>query len=279
MNFNKCLKTQLYKMLISPVPVICAIMIFGLCCITNVYTDADGGKGYSVLTILLLRDPTEAVEGNSVVRENIIRAAMSSWLIMFSPVVCVLPFVKSVSAENSSLKRFEMQRSGKIAFAASRLVSAVLTSAAVLCLGYGLFVIFTVIMFPSVMDTNSHSAAAVLHSMSIGCFYLSRMAGAFIIGVLSALPAYIISVFSRNKYMMTCIPFMFFYFYNTLINRLSKGFSANVGKIVSLFSFNGIFRAIENGMTVYVILATAVLMILAAIIGVSFLQRRYDCCE
>lgn len=27
MNFNKCLKTQLYKMLISPVPVICAIMI------------------------------------------------------------------------------------------------------------------------------------------------------------------------------------------------------------------------------------------------------------
>lgn len=170
MNFNKCLKTQLYKMLISPVPVICAIMIFGLCCITNVYTDADGGKGYSVLTILLLRDPTEAVEGNSVVRENIIRAAMSSWLIMFSPVVCVLPFVKSVSAENSSLKRFEMQRSGKIAFAASRLVSAVLTSAAVLCLGYGLFVIFTVIMFPSVMDTNSHSAAAVLHSMSIGCF-------------------------------------------------------------------------------------------------------------
>ena len=44
MNFNKCLKTQLYKMLISPVPVICAIMIFGLCCITNVYTDADGGK-------------------------------------------------------------------------------------------------------------------------------------------------------------------------------------------------------------------------------------------
>ena len=267
MNFNKCLKTQLYKMLISPVPVICAIMIFGLCCITNVYTDADGGKGYSVLTILLLRDPTEAVEGNSVVRENIIRAAMSSWLIMFSPVVCVLPFVKSVSAENSSLKRFEMQRSGKIAFAASRLVSAVLTSAAVLCLGYGLFVIFTVIMFPSVMDTNSHSAAAVLHSMSIGCFYLSRMAGAFIIGALSALPAYIISVFSRNKYMMTCI------------NRLSKGFSANVGKIVSLFSFNGIFRAIENGMTVYVILAAAVLMILAAIIGVSFLQRRYDCCE
>lgn len=68
-------------------------------------------------------------------------------------------------------------------------------------------------------------------------------------------------------------------FYNTLINRLSKGFSANVGKIVSLFSFNGIFRAIENGMTVYVILAAAVLMILAAIIGVSFLQRRYDCCE
>ena len=119
MNFNKCLKTQLCKMLISPVPVICAIMIFGLCCITNVYTDADGGKGYSVLTILLLRDPTEAVEGNSVVRENIIRAAMSSWLIMFSPVVCVLPFVKSVSAENISLKRFEMQRSGKIAFAAS----------------------------------------------------------------------------------------------------------------------------------------------------------------
>ena len=161
MNFNKCLKTQLYKMLISPVPVICAIMIFGLCCITNVYTDADGGKGYSVLTILLLRDPTEAVEDNSVVRENIIRAAMSSWLIMFSPVVCVLPFVKSVSAENSSLKRFEMQRSGKIAFTASKLVSAVLTSAAVLCLGYGLFVIFTVIMFPSVMDTNSHSERAV----------------------------------------------------------------------------------------------------------------------
>ena len=81
MNFNKCLKTQLYKMLISHVPVICAIMIFGLCCITNVYTDADGGKGYSVLTILLLRDPTEAVEGNSVVRENIIMAHITgTWL-------------------------------------------------------------------------------------------------------------------------------------------------------------------------------------------------------
>lgn len=279
MKFLRSLKMQLYKMFVSHIPLVCVLMIFALCCVTNVYSDPESGKGYSVATMLTACDLAQFAADNSVVRENVFRAAMSSWLIMFAPVICVLPFVKSVSSEKSSLKRFEMHRSGKGVFAVARLLAGVIMSAAVMCVGYGLFILLAFALFPSADDVDENIIRAALHGMSFAGFYFSRVAGAFIMGAVCALPAYIISVFSRNKYMMTCIPFMLLHFYNIFINRFSKTLSPDDRKTLRMFSFSGIFRAFENSMQIYVIVAVIMLTAISAAIAVAVLYRRCDCCE
>lgn len=279
MRTLRSLKMQLYRMFVSPIPMVCVLMIFALCCVTNVYTDPESGKGYSVVTILLPGDISQFVADNQVVRENVVRSAMSSWLIMFAPVICVLPFVKSVSSEKSSLKRFEMHRSGMGVFAVTRLLAGMLTSAAILCVGYGLFIALAFGIFPSAAEVDENIVRAALHGMSFAGFYFSRLAGAFIMGAVCALPAYMISVFSSNKYMMTCIPFMFLHFYNIFIGRLSKSISSEGRKRLQIFSFSGIFKAFENSAELYVILTVLMLSVISAIVAVTVLHRRCDCCE
>lgn len=279
MRTLRSLKMQLYKMFVSPIPMVCVLMIFALCCVTNVYSDPESGKGYSVVTMLLSGDISQFVADNQVVRENVVRSAMSSWLIMFAPVICVLPFVKSVSTDKSSLKGFEMHRCGKGVFSVTRLLAGMLTSSAILCVGYGLFIALSFGLFPSAAEVDENIVRAALHGMSFAGFYFSRLAGAFIMGAVCALPAYMISVFSSNKYMMTCIPFMFLHFYNIFIGRLSKSISLEGRKRLQLFSLSGIFKAFESSAELYVILTVIMLSVISAIIAVNVLHRRCDCCE
>lgn len=279
MRTLRSLKMQLYRMFVSPIPVVCVLMIFALCCVTNVYSDPERGKGYSVVTMLLSGDILQFVADNQVVRENVVRSAMSSWLIMFAPVICVLPFVKSVSTEKSSLKRFEMHRCGKGVFAVTRLLAGMLTSAVILCVGYGLLIALSFGLFPSAAEVDENIVRAALHGMSFAGFYFSRLAGAFIMGAVCALPAYIISIFSANKYMMTCIPFMLLHFYNIFIGRLSKSISLEGRKRLQLFSLSGIFKAFESSEELYVFIAVIMLAVVSAVIAVSVLHRRCDCCE
>lgn len=279
MRTLRSLKMQLCRMFVSPIPAVCVLMIFALCCVTNVYSDPESGKGYSVATMLLSDDIAQFVADNQVVRENVVRSAMSSWLIMFAPVICMLPFVKSVSSEKSSLKRFEMHRCGKGVFAVTRLLAGMLTSAVILCVGYGLLIALSFGLFPSAAEVDENIVRAALHGMSFAGFYFSRLAGAFIMGAVFALPAYIISIFNSNKYMMTCIPFMLLHFYNIFIGRLSKSISAEGKKRLQLFSFSGIFKAFESSEELYVVIAVIMLSIISAIIAVTVLHRRCDCCE
>lgn len=279
MRTLRSLKMQLCRMFVSPIPVVCVLMIFALCCVTNVYSDPENGKGYSVATMLLSGDIAQFAADNQVVRENVVRSAMSSWLIMFAPVICVLPFVKSVSSEKSSLKRFEMHRCGKGVFAVTRLLVGMLTSAAILCVGYGLFIALSFGLFPSAAEVDENIVRAALHGMSFAGFYFSRLAGAFIMGAVCTLPAYIISIFNSNKYMMTCIPFMLLHFYNIFIGRLSKSISAEGKKRLQLFSFSGIFKAFESSEELYVVIAVIMFAVISAIIATAVLHRRCDCCE
>lgn len=279
MRTLRSLKMQLCRMFVSPIPAVCVLMIFALCCVTNVYSDPESGKGYSVATMLLSDDIAQFVADNQVVRENVVRSAMSSWLIMFAPVICVLPFVKSVSSEKSSLKRFEMHRCGKGVFAVTRLLAGMLTSAVILCVGYGLLIALSFGLFPSAAEVDENIVRAALHGMSFAGFYFSRLAGAFIMGAVCVLPAYIISIFNSNKYMMTCIPFMLLHFYNIFIGRLSKSISAEGKKRLQLFSFGGIFKAFESSEELYVVIAVIMLSVISAIIAVTVLHRRCDCCE
>lgn len=279
MRTLRSLKMQLCRMFVSPIPVVCVLMIFALCCVTNVYSDPENGKGYSVATMLLSGDIAQFAADNQVVRENVVRSAMSSWFIMFAPVICVLPFVKSVSSEKSSLKRFEMHRCGKGVFAVTRLLVGMLTSAVILCVGYGLFIALSFGLFPSAAEVDENIVRAALHGMSFAGFYFSRLAGAFIMGAVCTLPAYIISIFNSNKYMMTCIPFMLLHFYNIFIGRLSKSISAEGKKRLQLFSFSGIFKAFESSEELYVVIAVIMFAVISAIIAIVVLHRRCDCCE
>lgn len=279
MSLLRSFKIQCTKIFTDPLIVVCSLLVLALCCITDVFNDIDSGKEYSVITMLLTRNISDFSESNAIVCENVIRSAMSGWLIMFTPIICVLPFVKSISKEKTSYKRFEMVRCGKNAFTLSRFLAGALSSGVILSVGYGLFMLLSALLFPSAVLVGGNMVRIALRGMSVSGFIFSRLAGAFLIGTVCFLPAYLMSLYSSNKYMIICIPFMLLHFYNVLINRIISGTESDIKKYVQLFLVNGIFKAYENRLVKYEILLAGLLIALSVIFGILTVRKRNDCCE
>ena len=93
-------------------------------------------------------------------------------------------------------------------------------------IGLALYGIIVWISFPSL---NSYNLDPEQISWSIpdGAFVsiIRNLLAAFIYGAFSTLPAFFLSSFCKNPYIITCLPFMLIYIWNTTMNKImSKAF-------------------------------------------------------
>ena len=98
--------------------------------------------------------------------------------------------------------------------------------------------------------------------------------------MVSVLPAFFLSSFIKNKYMICCFPFIFMYFYYTIVSKIQDMLRANekyeiLTKIIFLYpnELKNIFITHNTDVVLYNAILSAV-----TIIGFTLIMnRRFDC--
>lgn len=206
----RCLSVDLKKAVLGYGTLICTAATFLLCFSSVIYTDGFTGKEYTALEIIIDRSKLSGIEFSGI---SILHISVNPYLTLFLPVLSSIPYVTFFCAERiGGNLRFIITRTGKMTYCLSKFLSALISGALTVTLGFVLysFVIFTVF--------GLDGSITELIKIYIGIA---------IYGAISVLPAFILSAFIRNKYMICCFPFIFMHFYYTMIAKVQDHFSAH----------------------------------------------------
>ena len=146
---------------------------------------------------------------------------------MFIPIIVAFPFMGTFCAKrNNGLMRFTITRSGKGRYYLSKFFTAFLSGGFAVMLGMAMFGVIVVFAFPSLgsYDLPADQLEWIIPD-GIAAEAVKNLLAAFIYGAFSTLPAFFLSSFCKNPYIITCLPFMLIYVWDTALNKLmSKGF-------------------------------------------------------
>ncbi len=229
MKFLHTLKQDLNKTLINGGFAAAALMTCILCFTASAYRDNSNDKSYSVFEAFFSFD-RKFIEGHDEFASiRLFGAGLSGYISMFIPIIVAFPFMVSFCAErNNGLMRFTITRSGRIRYYLSKFTASFLSGGLAVMIGLALYGIIISIAFPS-LDSYGLSPDQLQWAAPDGvpAAVLKNLLAAFIYGAFSTLPAFFLSSFCKNPYIITCLPFMLIYIWNTTINKLmSKAFES-----------------------------------------------------
>lgn len=193
----------------------------------SAYRDNTNDKSYSVFEAFFSFDRDFIETHDEFASIRVFGNGLSGYITMFIPIIVAFPFMVSFCAErNNGLMRFTISRSGKMRYYLSKFTASFLSGGLAVMIGLALYGIIVWISFPSL---NSYNLDPEQISWSIpdGAFVsiIRNLLAAFIYGAFSTLPAFFLSSFCKNPYIITCLPFMLIYIWNTTMNKIiSKAF-------------------------------------------------------
>lgn len=202
---------ELRKTIFSYGFIICIVITCLLCFTSPVYGDGSTGKEYSAFEVIANKSwPLFS----SFKSSQILHSSVSPYLTLFIPVLSSLPFVTGFCAERlGGNMRFVITRSGKYKYCISKSISAVLSGGIAVMFGFILYSIAICFAF-------SNEGFSVLEMIKM-------YAGMGLYGMISVLPAFFLSAFIKNKYMICCFPFIFMHFYYTTVSKVQDIFNAH----------------------------------------------------
>ena len=220
----KSLKCDLNKSIIN-IGFLGAVLITGVLCFTSfAYVDPTTEKTYSVFEALFTLDRdfiNEHYEFSSIL---IFRGAMSGYIPMFLPIIVAFPFMMSFCAErNNGLMRFTITRIGKYKYYFSKFFASLISGGLAVLLGVLFFGVISAIFFPNIESYNIPADELnymLLNNLPVTVFKI--LGSAFVYGAISALPAFLLSSFCKNPYIITCVPFLFVYIWNTALDKIAN---------------------------------------------------------
>jgi len=208
-NTINCLKTDIKKSIFSMGFLICSLSVFLLCFSSVIYTESWSGKEFTALEIIFSKTDNFFFEFSS---QNIIRMSVNPYITLFLPVLSSIPFVTSFCAERiGGNMRFIIIRTGKIKYCISKYITSIVSGALIVLTGFILYSIVIITKFG--FDGNLLD-------------WLKTFTGISIYGAVSVFPAFILSSFIKNKYMICCFPFIFMHFYYTFITKVQSWLSS-----------------------------------------------------
>lgn len=147
--------------------------------------------------------------------------------------------------------------------------------------GYLLYGVFVWIYFPAA-DVYVQAGLPVRECSDLQIFF--AMAGIFLFGMVSVLPAIIAASFVKNKYLVVCMPFALLYLYDIWLEKLD--IAATVTGNSSLYYLAGVLRprsltllpwaAAGTDTAVWCLLLHFMLLILGWIWFLWMMDRRWD---
>jgi len=207
--FNS-ITVELRKTIFSYGFILCIVITCLLCFTSSVYIDGLTGKEYSAFEVIANKsEPVFSLFTSS----SLLHASVSPYLTIFIPILSSLPFVTGFCVERlDGNMRFVITRNGKYIYYISKYISAVFSGGIAVMIGFILY--SAVICF-------------VFSNESLSVTELIKMyAGMGIYGIISVLPAFFLSAFIKNKYMICCFPFIFMHFYYTTVSKVQDFFDS-----------------------------------------------------
>lgn len=203
-RFINSISVELKKTLFSYGTILCIIVTFLLCFTSCIFTDAGTGKEYSVLEVMANMDLFREDQFTSI---SILRYSLSPYITNFIPVLSSIPFVTAFCAERlGGNMRFVITRSRKNAYYFSKFLSALISGGAAVMLG---FILYSIVIFCKFSNADASVSEFIKICIGMGVY-----------GMVSVLPAFFLSSFIKNKYMICCFPFILMHFYYTTISRI-----------------------------------------------------------
>lgn len=221
MRFFHTLRQDLNKTMLNAGFGAAALLTCLLCFTAGAYYDPAHDKSYSVFEALstLDRPFIEAHEDFASIR--LFSNGLSGYVSMFLPIIVAFPFMLSFCAERTNgLMRFTISRSGRVSYYLSKFCASFISGGAAVAIGYALFGVLMLLIFPSVYSYGLDPEQLewiIPDGQKVAA--ARAMASAFTYGAFSTLPAFFISSFCRNPYIITCLPFMLTYVWSTAINK------------------------------------------------------------
>ena len=276
MKFLHTLKQDLNKTLINCGFAAAALMTCVLCFTASAYRDNSNDKSYSVFEAFFSFERRFIETNDEFASIRLFGNGLSGYITMFIPIIVAFPFMVSFCAErNNGLMRFTITRSGKLRYYLSKFTASFLSGGLAVMIGLALYGVIVWIAFPSI-DSYGLDPEQLSWSIPDGVFVsvMRNLLAAFIYGAFSTLPAFFLSSFCKNPYIITCLPFMLVYVWNTAINKLMmkafetgdfeiyeklSPFTPDSPRQLAYISFSGITEAqkkmlIFNGAYLFVLL-------------------------
>lgn len=214
--------TDLKKSIFSLGFIACAVVTTVLCMTSNGYYDHTANKNYSVFEAILYID-WQVLAGNGVSGIDIIKNGLLGYAKMIMPIIAALPFVTAFCNErNTGSIRLNIVRTGKLRYYIGKFVSAVISAGLAVMLGCAVFAAIVYPIFPTIDDCKELSRSFFIEeNFSMATEFWHFFSGAFIYGAVSVLPAFFMSSFVKNHYIITCVPFVLTYVLNVALNKMS----------------------------------------------------------
>ena len=201
----------------------CAIITAILCLTTQGYSDHETNINYSVYEAILYLD-WQTLSENGIANITIISSGLSGYCTMFMPIIAALPFVTAFCNErNTGSIRLNIARTGKLRYYIGKFVSAIISAGLAVTLGCAVFAVIVYPIFPTIEDCKELSHSFFIEdNFSMATELWHFFSGAFIYGAVSVLPAFFMSSFVKNHYIITCVPFMLAYIQKVALNKISQ---------------------------------------------------------
>lgn len=216
----KSLKCDFNKTLISAGFLAAVFVTFLLCFAGEVYVDASDMRSFSALESLFRFKRSFMESRDSFCSLSVFKSALSGYSAMFLPILASFPFVFAQNAErNSGNIRFSIFRAKRLQFYFSKFICGAVSGGICVMLGVALFGIFSVIAFPGLrhypyLDLSFYAPDGVFAEI------MKKMLSSFIYGCASTLPAFFLSSFCRNRYIILCVPFLTRFMQDTATNKI-----------------------------------------------------------
>ena len=227
MKFLHTLRQDLNKTVINAGFAGSVLMTCLLAFTATVYIDAGNDKSYNVIEAFFTFYKGFVLAHHEFASANVFSIGLSGYIYMFIPIIVAFPFMVSFCSErNNGLMRFTISRTGKLRYYLSKFFASFIGGGlAVLC-GMILFGLMTRVMFPPLSAYEvSAELQAYAQSLSEAQIILKTLLSSFVYGAFSTLPAFFLSSFCKNPYIISCVPFMLIYVWQTVIRKLqSKAF-------------------------------------------------------
>lgn len=198
-----------------------------LCFTSSAYADGSNGKVYSVFEAVFALDK---IDGDFTVSSVIIFGkALSGYIGLFMPVIAAFPFTVTFCSERGSgFMRLSVIRTGKNKYYFSKFLSAVIIGGLSVTLGVFIYGIIVALVFPSISSYEvSPEMLQIYIPNGTSAAAAKVFTNAFIYGAIAVLPAFFLSSFCNDPYIITCIPFLFKFIQETALNKIYSEFIQN----------------------------------------------------